>query len=440
MHDMPAASCTCHDPVYSSPSQKLPSTAWRRYGRNWIKVRALGLQQYHSVLLVDADVAVLGSLAPLFAMPAEFAAVWDQSRWLNRCGCCRECFSNGQRGHASWRHSEKDGGAGGGAADELANIMPCIAGTAPRLKRSTAACSCCAPAPRWSSTWWRCWRSSPSCASSMALQSRRSLGGAWRVGKLQHRLPWRRCRAVFAACCWRWQGADPPCCYSHSRPCRYYRYTGATLPLQWNCMTDDCLEGNYTGGLAAAAGAHGWSCLSPLLAIVHWGAALTAATACSSACSGWHGTADPALHQGEALPWAAAWWVGAPIFVLAGRPAPPLANGGAGAATGAAACCGLRLAEQGGGGGAAAAAAAGVTASGGQGSRVMRGDAINRSAAPTCTIFLPLAPCQVLYTVVPICFRFFPIQQALLFMFCLQCIMFLPCNASRLKQSLLTQR
>ena len=50
-----------------------------------MKLRALGLTQYHSVLLVDADVAVVGPLAPLWSLPAEFAAVWDQSRWLSRC-------------------------------------------------------------------------------------------------------------------------------------------------------------------------------------------------------------------------------------------------------------------------------------------------------------------------------------------------------------------
>lgn len=55
-----------------------------RYGLNWLKVRALGLTQYHSVLLVDSDVAVTGSVAPLFGLPAEFAAVWDQYKWLNR--------------------------------------------------------------------------------------------------------------------------------------------------------------------------------------------------------------------------------------------------------------------------------------------------------------------------------------------------------------------
>ena len=47
-------------------------------------MRALGLTQYRAVLLLDSDVAVTGSLAPLFALPAEFAAVWDQSKWLGR--------------------------------------------------------------------------------------------------------------------------------------------------------------------------------------------------------------------------------------------------------------------------------------------------------------------------------------------------------------------
>lgn len=64
------------------------STACRRYSRNWLKVRALGLTQYHSVLLLDADMAVGGPLEPLFALPVEFAAAPDQSRWLSRCGRC----------------------------------------------------------------------------------------------------------------------------------------------------------------------------------------------------------------------------------------------------------------------------------------------------------------------------------------------------------------
>lgn len=36
------------------------------------------------MLLVDADTAVVGDLSPLWTLPAAFAGVWDQSRWLNR--------------------------------------------------------------------------------------------------------------------------------------------------------------------------------------------------------------------------------------------------------------------------------------------------------------------------------------------------------------------
>ena len=81
----------------------------RRYRRNWLKVRALGLVQYDAVLLVDADVAVTGALHPLFSMPVEFAAAWDQSKWLNRCAgkgarrsavaaACRSCCRFGRAG------------------------------------------------------------------------------------------------------------------------------------------------------------------------------------------------------------------------------------------------------------------------------------------------------------------------------------------------------
>jgi hypothetical protein len=82
------ATCCCLAPMLCVLC--VPPLLSRRYSRNWLKVRALGLTQYDRVLLVDADVAVAGSLAPLLAMPVEFAAVWDQSKWLNRCeqGAC----------------------------------------------------------------------------------------------------------------------------------------------------------------------------------------------------------------------------------------------------------------------------------------------------------------------------------------------------------------
>ena len=54
-------------------------------------MRALGLTQYDSLLLVDSDVAVVGPIRSLFSLPVEFAAVWDQSKWLNRCATGLGC-------------------------------------------------------------------------------------------------------------------------------------------------------------------------------------------------------------------------------------------------------------------------------------------------------------------------------------------------------------
>ena len=36
------------------------------------------------MLLVDSDMAVAGPIGHLFSLPTHFAAVWDQSKWLNR--------------------------------------------------------------------------------------------------------------------------------------------------------------------------------------------------------------------------------------------------------------------------------------------------------------------------------------------------------------------
>ncbi|KAI7846182.1 hypothetical protein COHA_000252 [Chlorella ohadii] len=57
-----------------------------RYGSNFMKVRALGLTQYDAIILLDSDVAVAGDLSPLFSLPTEFAAVWDQPKVLGRFG------------------------------------------------------------------------------------------------------------------------------------------------------------------------------------------------------------------------------------------------------------------------------------------------------------------------------------------------------------------
>ncbi|GAB4814352.1 hypothetical protein N2152v2_001398 [Parachlorella kessleri] len=55
-----------------------------RYGQNWLKLRALSLMQYDAVLLIDSDTVVLGDVRPVFSLPVEFAAVWDQNKWLGR--------------------------------------------------------------------------------------------------------------------------------------------------------------------------------------------------------------------------------------------------------------------------------------------------------------------------------------------------------------------
>jgi lipopolysaccharide biosynthesis glycosyltransferase len=49
-----------------------------------LKLRSLSLTQYDSILLIDSDVAVVGDVTPLFSLPVEFAASWDQSRWLGK--------------------------------------------------------------------------------------------------------------------------------------------------------------------------------------------------------------------------------------------------------------------------------------------------------------------------------------------------------------------
>ncbi|KAL4457270.1 hypothetical protein ABPG75_012135 [Micractinium tetrahymenae] len=49
---------------------------------NWLKLRAFGLTQYDAVLLVEPGALLTGDIAPLFALPTDFAAGWDQARWL----------------------------------------------------------------------------------------------------------------------------------------------------------------------------------------------------------------------------------------------------------------------------------------------------------------------------------------------------------------------
>jgi len=55
-----------------------------RYGRNWMKIRAWDLTEWDALLLIDSDVAVVGQVTELFALPTNFAGVGDQTKWLGR--------------------------------------------------------------------------------------------------------------------------------------------------------------------------------------------------------------------------------------------------------------------------------------------------------------------------------------------------------------------
>ncbi|GAB4818121.1 hypothetical protein N2152v2_005167 [Parachlorella kessleri] len=55
-----------------------------RYSWNWLKIRAFGLTQYDAILLMDSDAIVVGNVRQVFDLPTDFAAVWDQSKWMNK--------------------------------------------------------------------------------------------------------------------------------------------------------------------------------------------------------------------------------------------------------------------------------------------------------------------------------------------------------------------
>lgn len=127
-----------------------------------MKVRALGLTQYDAILLLDSDVAVVGDLSPLFSLPTEFAAVWDQPKLLGRwagagwgqlgpAGVARgACGGEGARAAqllaaGSWAQHWLLATCGRHAAGvnpalpSLPPVLPAHAGGAPTSKASTAA-------------------------------------------------------------------------------------------------------------------------------------------------------------------------------------------------------------------------------------------------------------------------------------------------------------
>ena len=55
-----------------------------RYTLNWLKLRAWELQEWDAIVLLDADVTVLGDLTHIFSLPTDFAAVLDNGKTLHR--------------------------------------------------------------------------------------------------------------------------------------------------------------------------------------------------------------------------------------------------------------------------------------------------------------------------------------------------------------------
>ena len=51
---------------------------------NWLKLRAWELQEWDAVVLLDADVTVLGDLTHIFSLPTDFAAVLDNGKTVHR--------------------------------------------------------------------------------------------------------------------------------------------------------------------------------------------------------------------------------------------------------------------------------------------------------------------------------------------------------------------
>lgn len=130
-HLAPMALRKHHFPHLGTPWPPSPA----RYGRNWLKVRALGLTQYDAVLLVDSDVAVVSAgLDAIFSLPVEFAAVWDQSKWLNRCGGAGGCVTADPPMRA--------GGCWPPLARPLCDCRPCGACLVEQ-PQSSAACPLC---------------------------------------------------------------------------------------------------------------------------------------------------------------------------------------------------------------------------------------------------------------------------------------------------------
>jgi lipopolysaccharide biosynthesis glycosyltransferase len=74
---------------------EVPNLYEPRFAKNWLKIRALELEQYDAVLLMDADTAVVGDVSELFSLGAPFAAALDQPGVLHQEKTVRPMFQGG---------------------------------------------------------------------------------------------------------------------------------------------------------------------------------------------------------------------------------------------------------------------------------------------------------------------------------------------------------
>ena len=77
LHGMPLLACAWQ----ADATLPMPPLCCRpAASHNWLKLRAFGLTQYDAVLLVDSSAYIAADISPLFDLPTDFAAGWDQVR------------------------------------------------------------------------------------------------------------------------------------------------------------------------------------------------------------------------------------------------------------------------------------------------------------------------------------------------------------------------
>lgn len=212
--------------------------------------------------------AVAGPLAPLWGLPFEAAAVWDQSRWLSRWGGGAQRWGQrggwfaAPRGACNWPAYARALGSAAGA-----NLLPPLSPFPPPrryrtvLRRHNGGVWLLRPCAAVEAHMLRLLREAPKLRFTHRTAEQDFLSWCAAAAQRQCALgaKQQRCTGVAAprraagAACLRHTAASPDTLQtcgllSALCPCRYHRYTAATLPLQWNCQAAQCLVGGRTVG------------------------------------------------------------------------------------------------------------------------------------------------------------------------------------------------